>query len=551
MVHYVCRRTVNRVHVKYAGKAEIVSDKIYSINIKNVEYTGKYYYGQSDYDQNGNFRTTFTLYHEEPWAPGKLSNEGTFRSKDSMFDYVNEKVSQQAARQAEIEAHFRAQKVDKIKKIMNSHDPPKAVTNSTDMAGEVLKKIDKAVCENGGGSSLPDIDVIRQAVSDVVCGTGGSGDKAEALDVCMAEARDMASDTEIAVKKENGYSSTALQHTHYSSYVTPFLQREVDIRSLKNRTVASITGAVTSVGLCVAVLADGFIAGVFPTDVAAWIVVGSSLATAGFIALAKGRLQKQGQAVRYYEYGDVIEGKEYYSIKSLAKKTRHTETFIRKDLEEMHRAGFLPNLWFDYGGTMLVLTENAYSLCQQAEESIAMEMKEKQENMDVDANNFPDENIRWVLQEAEIYQEVIHHYTQDILDSNMRLQADHLEKTLGIIFARFRKSPCLTSGFRRLMDYYLPLTVKFLYTYADLEKTDMPSENAQQTKEQILKSFNTINRSFEKLYNDMYEDVALDISSDIDVMKSFMRQDGLAEGKAPPAYNVIHNAKSNGENKNE
>lgn len=380
---------------------------------------------------------------------------------------------------------------------------------------EILDEVNRAVRENDF-SSLG--DTIRQSVSDIAREV--SNDVTRTLDARRAEDPD----AKWTAQQKDGYKSTARQHTRYSSKLTPFLQRKVNIHSGKGKMVIGTIGTVFWGILSLIALAGGVLTGIFTGGVIAGLVIGLGL-TAGSIGLIADGRRRHEQADRYYQYGKIIGKKEYYSIEDLADKTGHSEDFIRKDLEKMSRDDLLPNLWFDRNQTTLMLTEGVYDQYQQAEESRMEREKASRESAKQDEEL--DERVRKILREGEVYQQTIHRCAQDIRDEEMKGKTERLEKTLTNIFSQVRKNPDTARELRRLMDYYLPTTTKLLYAYIELDKVPQPGQNVIQTKAQIEEAFDTINEAFENLYNDMYETVAWDIASDIDVMRTFMKQDGL------------------------
>ena len=69
--------------------------------------------------------------------------------------------------------------------------------------------------------------------------------------------------------------------------------------------------------------------------------------------------------------------------------------------------------------------------------------------------------------------------------------------------------------------------MKLLNAYVDLDRQSVPTENVQQTRQEIRDSLDTIQTAYEKLFNDLFQNKAWDIQSDISVMKTMMERDGL------------------------
>ena len=79
------------------------------------------------------------------------------------------------------------------------------------------------------------------------------------------------------------------------------------------------------------------------------------------------------------------------------------------------------------------------------------------------------------------------------------------------------------------MDYYLPMTVKLLNAYADMDRQPVQGETIQASKQEIEATLDTLNLAFEKLLDSVFKDTALDVSSDISVLNTLLAQEGLTE----------------------
>ena len=81
----------------------------------------------------------------------------------------------------------------------------------------------------------------------------------------------------------------------------------------------------------------------------------------------------------------------------------------------------------------------------------------------------------------------------------------------------------------RMMDYYLPTTVKLLEAYEDLDAEPVQGENIISSKKEIEKTLDTLNVAFEKLLDSLFQDTAWDVSSDISVLEMMLAQEGLTK----------------------
>ena len=97
------------------------------------------------------------------------------------------------------------------------------------------------------------------------------------------------------------------------------------------------------------------------------------------------------------------------------------------------------------------------------------------------------------------------------------------------IFNRTEQHPEVIPDLKKMMDYYLPMTVKLLNAYADMDAQPVQGETILSSKREIEETLDTLNLAFEKLLDELFQDTALDVSSDITVLKTLLAQEGLTE----------------------
>ena len=117
----------------------------------------------------------------------------------------------------------------------------------------------------------------------------------------------------------------------------------------------------------------------------------------------------------------------------------------------------------------------------------------------------------------------------DIPGEEVSAKIYHMELILERIFARAKEHPEVIPDLKKLMDYYLPMTVKLLNAYADMDAQPVQGANIENSKREIEGTLDTLNRAFEKLLDELFQDTALDISSDISVLNTILAREGLTE----------------------
>ena len=79
------------------------------------------------------------------------------------------------------------------------------------------------------------------------------------------------------------------------------------------------------------------------------------------------------------------------------------------------------------------------------------------------------------------------------------------------------------------MEYYLPMTVKLLKAYEELDRQPVQGDNIMKSKGEIEDTLDTLNIAFEKLLDNLFQDTAWDVSADISVLNTMLAQEGLTD----------------------
>ena len=121
-----------------------------------------------------------------------------------------------------------------------------------------------------------------------------------------------------------------------------------------------------------------------------------------------------------------------------------------------------------------------------------------------------------------------------ILDSIPKLENDELKKTLNEIndtvnkiIKTIEKNPERESKIKNFFDYYLPVTVKLVDRYDEIENQKISSSDNKKFNENTLKTLNEINDVFKKFLNNLYQSDMIDTNVEIKVLNSMLKSDGL------------------------
>lgn len=300
-------------------------------------------------------------------------------------------------------------------------------------------------------------------------------------------------------------------------------------------------GSVSLIGLAVILLA-----GITAGDMSAgwWVASGSTaLAAAGFGCMAGAGSGILGRVKRFRSYVRSLGSREYCNVKELSDHLGKSPRFVVKDLEKMIQKGWFRQGHFDKQKTCLMVSNDAYKqytdLLLQTEQMKA-ETREKQadaarkraEEVQKQAKE-PDSDlspeVRKVIRTGETYIRKIRACNDAIPEKEISAKISRMELLVDRIFDRVEQNPELVTDISRMMEYYLPTTVKLLEAYEGLDAEPVQGENILSSKKEIEKTLDTLNVAFEKLLDSLFQDTAWDVSSDISVLEMMLAQEGLTK----------------------
>ncbi len=227
---------------------------------------------------------------------------------------------------------------------------------------------------------------------------------------------------------------------------------------------------------------------------------------------------------RVKPYRQILGQKTHCTIDRLAQGVGKSVKKVRKELQRMIDDGLFLQGHLDEKQTMIITSDATYedyqkSLIKQAEQSVK-DMAEKRQSE-------KDAKLQEVLDKGNSFIAQIKACNDAIPGEEISEKISRMELIVRRIFERAETNPEIVPDLKKLMDYYLPMTVKLLNAYADMDKQPVQGENIQASKREIEETLDTLNQAFEKLLDELFSDTALDVSSDISVLNTLLAQEGL------------------------
>lgn len=231
---------------------------------------------------------------------------------------------------------------------------------------------------------------------------------------------------------------------------------------------------------------------------------------------------------RFKKYVRFIDDNSYFLIKDLAKFAKEKESFVVKDLSKMIDLGMFLEGHIDEEKTYFMLNDEVYSdYLNLKKQQIAKEINNEKLNEEI--YNSEKEEIESTIKIGRNYIEQIKNIRNDLYKEEIAIKLDKLGNISNQILSQVEKNPKKIQEVNKFINHYLPITIKLINSYKDINNQLVQGENIENAKSEIEKSIDLINSAFENLLDDLFEDVVLDISTDISVLKTLFKQEGLTE----------------------
>ncbi len=259
------------------------------------------------------------------------------------------------------------------------------------------------------------------------------------------------------------------------------------------------------------------------------LVIYGAITGYGIYELRKGKAYSD-RADRYVRYMKLLEKKQFASIEELAGAVAKKTRTVIKDLEFMIEEKWFLEGRFDDRKTQFMLTDKVYEQYRLAEEGRLLRQQEELEKQSLE-NDPVQKEVAQILEEGNLYIRQIRRLNDEILGEDISSQLEQIEHIIDSIFTTVKRKPEKRFELRKLMQYYLPMTVKVVTTYRDFENERVPSEQLEESKREIRETLEKVITAFGTLREKLFQEDVLDVSTDLDVLETMMSQEGLIEGE--------------------
>lgn len=256
-----------------------------------------------------------------------------------------------------------------------------------------------------------------------------------------------------------------------------------------------------------------------------------------FICLGKSKIDLIRMAKRYVK---LCGNKLYADVEELASQVGKSPKKVAKEIRKILQKGIIPSARMDKKGTTLMLNDVVYKQYLDAEKSrLAREQEEKAKSkpqtpseLVAEAKAQQKTELEQMISEGQDCIRKLRDYNDLIPGETISKKMYQLEDLLKEIFNRVEKEPAQMPRMHKVMNYYLPTTLKLVEAYHEFDKVSNPGEDIISAKEEIEKTLDTINEAFVELLNSLFQDKVFDITTDAQVLQTMLANEGLTKEKA-------------------
>lgn len=254
---------------------------------------------------------------------------------------------------------------------------------------------------------------------------------------------------------------------------------------------------------------------------------------AGMIRLGIGQRRRLKLAQRY---AGLCGRNLYGEIEHLARSTGRKARRVIRDLQKMMKLGMFPEGHLDEKKTCFMLSDNIYRQYLETENNCRLLKEENHRNTHNITETCAGQASVPSEQETELNAMVaegmecirkLHLLNDRIPGEVISAKLYRMENLLKDLFDSVREHPDQMHRMHKLMNYYLPTTLKLVEAYEGFDRISTPGDDIIAAKAEIENTLDTINQAFTELLNNLFQDAVLDATTDAQVLKTMLAREGL------------------------
>ncbi len=108
---------------------------------------------------------------------------------------------------------------------------------------------------------------------------------------------------------------------------------------------------------------------------------------------------------------------------------------------------------------------------------------------------------------------------------------NEIHDSVSKIIKAIEKEPSKEKLLKNFFDYYLPVTIKLVDRFDEIENQKLYSNESRTFNNSTIEMIGSINETFKMFLNNLYKDDMLDANVEIKVLNSMLKSDGLGKNE--------------------
>ncbi len=114
-------------------------------------------------------------------------------------------------------------------------------------------------------------------------------------------------------------------------------------------------------------------------------------------------------------------------------------------------------------------------------------------------------------------------------DSDVSQDLDNICKSANKIITRIEENELQNKTAKKFMDYYLPVCVKIVGRYDEIENQSLTSKDSKEFMQNTAKLLKATNKAFKRILNSLYQNDIVDADAEMKVFNTMLTADGFDE----------------------
>lgn len=118
-------------------------------------------------------------------------------------------------------------------------------------------------------------------------------------------------------------------------------------------------------------------------------------------------------------------------------------------------------------------------------------------------------------------------------DEELREQLNEIHDSVGKIINTISKKPEKIKQTNNFFDYYLPITIKLIDRYDEIEDQKLSSSESKKFIQSTNKMIGEVNKAYQKILANLYKKDIVDMDAEMKVFDSLLKADGFHDADFP------------------